>query len=248
MDLDPTVRFSARVDDYIRYRPSYPADLVTLLKRECGLTPHSRIADIGSGTGLLSELFLRYGCEIFGVEPNPDMRKAGERLLAAWPRFHSVEGRAEATTLADGSVDLVTAAQSFHWFDPDRARREFRRILKPAGWVALVWNERLPASGFMAGYEDLVTRYGPERPRVDEERLHRFFGHGNWTLTLLSNQQQFDLDGLRGRFLSSSYAPMRGTPASAALIEEIDRLFTQYESLGLVTLLYETRVYVGCLG
>ena len=247
MDLDPIVRFSARVEDYIHYRPSYPAGLLTVLESECGLTPHSRIADIGSGTGLLSELFLGFGCEIFGIEPNPDMRSAGERLLAGWPRFHSIDGRAEATTLPASSVDLITAAQSFHWFEVDGARSEFRRILKPEGWAVLVWNERLPGPCFMAGYEDLVRRFGPERPRVDEDRLSRFFGHGDWKLTLLSNQQRFDLEGLRGRFLSSSYAPVRGTRDSAALIEEIDRLFRQYQSNGLVTLLYETRVYTGKL-
>jgi len=209
MDLDPTLRFSSRVEDYIRYRPSYPRGITDLLARECGLTEHSQIADIGSGTGLLAQVFLDFGCEVLGVEPNLEMRLAGERLLWAWPRFHSVNGRAEATTLPDRSVDFVTAAQAFHWFEPEQARTEFRRILKPNGWVVLVWNERLNVPGLMADYESLVVRYGPERPRLEIHEIDRFFGDGVWFLATLSNQQQFDLEGLRGRFRSSSYAPLQ---------------------------------------
>src|ERR1035438_6574300 len=128
MESDPTKRFSSRVEDYIRYRPSYPEAIVEWLARECGLTPQSRIADIGSGTGIFSGLFLQFGCQVDGVEPNAGMRAAAERLLAAEPRFHSVDGRAEATTLPAGSLDFVTAGQAYHWFDPDPARAEFRRI------------------------------------------------------------------------------------------------------------------------
>jgi len=247
MHLDPTQRFSSRVEDYIRYRPSYPRGITDLLARECGLTAHSRIADIGSGTGLLAEVFLDFGCEVLGVEPNPGMRLAGERALAGRPRFHSVDGRAEASTLPDRSVDFVTAAQAFHWFEPEQARTEFRRILQPAGWVVLVWNERRSVPGFMAGYEDLVARYGPERPHVETHQLVHFFGDTAWRLTTLPNQQQFDLQGLRGRFLSSSYAPLRGTPSYEPLMEELGRLFVEHQRSGRGTLLYETEVYFGKL-
>src|SRR5580658_4404950 len=142
MGLDPTRRFSSRVEAYARYRPSYPRETLALLERECGLTPVSKIADIGSGTGLLARLFLDFGCEVTGVEPNPEMRVTGERMLLDKPRFHSVDGRAEATGLLAGSVDFVTAGQAFHWFEPAAARAEFQRILKTVGWVVLVWNER----------------------------------------------------------------------------------------------------------
>src|ERR1035438_3538154 len=152
MSSDPTQRFSSRVEDYICYRPSYPADAIAFLERECGLTSQSRVADIGSGTGLLSEPFLRFGCEVDGVEPNAEMRAAGQRLLAGWPRFHSIAGRAEATTLPNGSADLVSAGQAFHWFDSDAARTEFRRILKPGGGGALGGKEGLRSRGFNAGY------------------------------------------------------------------------------------------------
>jgi SAM-dependent methyltransferase len=238
MNLDPTQRFSSRVENYVRYRPSYPSGLMDLLARECGLTFHSRVADIGSGTGLLARLFLDIGCEVLGVEPNPGMRQAEERLLAQWPRFRSVDGRAEATTLPDCSVDFVTAAQAFHWFEPEQTRAEFRRILRPAGWVVLVWNERLRAAGFMAAYEDLVGRYGPERPHVETQELDRFFGGKAWRLAKLPNQQQFDLQGLRGRFMSSSYAPLPGTPNHESLMKDLDRLFADHQRGGRVTMLY----------
>ncbi len=248
MNLDPTQRFSSRVEDYVLYRPSYPSGIVNLLTCECGLVAHSRIADIGSGTGLLARLFLDFGCEVLGVEPNREMRHAGERLLTGRSRFRSVDGRAEATTLPDRSVDFVTAGQAFHWFDPERARAEFRRILQPAGLVVLVWNERVHAPGFMAGYEDFIARYGPERPHLEGHNLDRFFGGTKWRLEKLPNQQEFDLEGLRGRFLSSSYAPLPGASGYEPSLEELGRLFEDHQLDGRVTLLYQTEVYFGRLG
>src|ERR1700758_1522540 len=139
---DPTTRFSNRVDNYVRYRPGYPYAVMELLGRECALTPDAIVADIASGTGLLTRIFLENGNRVFAVEPNPEMRQAGERLLAGYHKFVSVAGTAEATTLTDHSIDLVTAAQAAHWFDQSKARREFVRILKPGGWCALIWNDR----------------------------------------------------------------------------------------------------------
>ena len=139
---DAKERFSSRVADYVRYRPGYPSALLELLRTECGLRPGHVIADIGSGTGFLSELFLKNGNRVYGVEPNKDMRQAGEEYLASYDGFSSIEGSAEATTLDDASVDFITAGQSFHWFAPDAARREFVRILKPGGWMVIAWNDR----------------------------------------------------------------------------------------------------------
>src|SRR5207248_11421403 len=141
MSADPTRRFSSRVADYIKYRPRYPQSVVELLRDECGLRHAAVVADVGSGTGILSELFLRNGNRVYGVEPNQEMREAGGRLLAAYDNFVSVEGRAEATTLDDRSVDFVTSGQALHWFERDAARREFVRILRPGGWVVAVWND-----------------------------------------------------------------------------------------------------------
>ena len=135
---DPTKRFSNRVENYRKYRPRYPKAIIPLLEQECGLTHDARIADIGSGTGLLAELFLEHGNRVFGIEPNLEMRAAGDKLLAKYPNFSSTDATAEATTLADSSVDFVTVGQAFHWFDRDRAGKEFERILKDGGWVVII--------------------------------------------------------------------------------------------------------------
>jgi SAM-dependent methyltransferase len=252
MESDPTKRFSSRVEDYIRYRPTYPQAIVEWLARECGLTPQSRIADIGSGTGILSSLFLHFGCQVDGVEPNADMRHAAERLLTQESRFHGVDGRAEATTLAAGSVDFVTAGQAYHWFDPDPTRAEFRRILKPHGWVVLVWNERLVTGGFLTGYEAMLQRLSSDYGRVDHRRIDtaeitRFFEHSEWRLESFPNHQDFDFDGLRGRLLSSSYAPLPGSANYDPMMKELAALFTTFQRDGQVKLIYETNVYAGQL-
>jgi SAM-dependent methyltransferase len=250
MDLNPTARFSSRVADYIRYRPSYPDGLIPLLERECGLHPEARVADIGSGTGLLSQLFLRFGCEVWGVEPNAEMRLAGERLLAAEPRFRSLQGRAEQTGLPDDSVDFVTAGQAFHWFDAPAARSEFRRILKPLGWVVLVWNERLVEGRFLEEYEALLHRYSADYSQVDHRRMDagvmdEFFGAGMWRAAALPNEQLFDLEGLMGRLNSSSYAPAAGTEAYDRITEALAKLFAECRQDGVVAFRYETKVYMG---
>jgi SAM-dependent methyltransferase len=251
MEPDPTKRFSSRVEDYIRYRPSYPPAVIDWLAAERGLTGQSCVADIGSGTGMLCRLFLVFGCDVFAVEPNGDMRAGAERQLAAAPNFHSVDGRAEATTLPDASVDFVTAGQSFHWFAAAAARNEFRRILRP-GWVVLIWNERLVAPGFLTEYEDLLQRLSTDHGRVDHRRIDsaeitRFFGHESWRAASFPNQQDFNRDGIRGRLLSSSYAPLPGTVNYAPMMEELEAIFAKYQKEGQVKLIYETKMYVGRL-
>src|SRR5512146_1480557 len=184
--MDSKERFSSRVDAYIKYRPGYPAGVVETLRDECGLAPASIVADVGSGTGLLARILLGYGCRVYGIEPNAEMRAAGERLLEGYPLFTSLGGSAEETGLPDASVDFVTAGQAFHWFDPLRAREEFQRILKPRGWVALVWNERrLDSSPFLEAYEGLLQTYGIDYNQVnhrnveeDPQAIPRFFGGG----------------------------------------------------------------------
>src|ERR1700726_121959 len=181
---DAKQRFSTRVADYVRYRPSYPSALLDLLRSECSLRPGHVIADIGSGTGFLSELFLKNGNRVYGIEPNKDMRQAGEEYLASYDGFSSIEGSAEATTLDDASVNFVTAGQAFHWFDQNTARAEFIRILKPLGWVVVIWSERLTdASPFVREYEDLLRKFGTDYASVkesypSEEHMRDFFGAG----------------------------------------------------------------------
>ena len=250
MENDPAKLFSSRVAHYVRYRPSYPPELMTWLAAECGLTPQSLVADIGSGTGFFATLFLRFGCQVVGVEPNREMREAGERILAGAPRFRSVEGRAEATGLADHSIDLAAAGQAFHWFDREAAKREFRRILRPPGRVALAWNERLVEGPFLVAYEAVLDRYSPDYRQVDHRRMDSgvmddFFGAGRWKEADFPNEQRFDLEGLLGRMHSSSYAPAPGSEAYQRVNEALARLFADHQQEGVVAFRYVTRVYAG---
>jgi SAM-dependent methyltransferase len=251
-DIDPAGRFSSRAGDYLRYRPSYPQEVISLLEQECGLNENSVVADIGSGTGFLTKLFLDRGCSVHGVEPNAEMRRAGEAYLASYPNFHSIDGTAEHTGLPDASVDLVTAGQAFHWFDANTARAEFRRILRPPCWVALIWNERRVSGGFLEGYEDLLNRWAPEykvvdHRRIDVDLISSFFGHDNWKLATFDNQQIFDFSGVRGRLSSSSYAPPPGSETFQPMMDELERLFREHQEGGKLRFLYDTKVYYGKL-
>src|SRR5207247_2903707 len=171
---DATQRFSSRVEDYARYRPGYPAEVIPLLKTECGLAAESVVADIASGTGIFTRIVLEAGAHVFGVEPNAEMRRSAEERLAGYARFKGLNGTAESTTLPDHSVDIITAAQAAHWFDPSKARQEFVRILKPGGWTVLMWNDRrINASPFSREYEDLILSNGTdyrELQRLDANR------------------------------------------------------------------------------
>jgi len=250
MENDPAKRFSSRVADYVRYRPGYPPELVRWLAAECGLTPESVVADIGSGTGFFAQLFLRFGCAVFGVEPNREMREAGARILAGEPGFTTVEGRAEATGLPDRSVDFVAAGQAFHWFDRPAAKQEFRRILRPPGWVVLAWNERLVEGPFLEAYEALLDRYSPDYRQVDHRRMDaavmdEFYGPGRWKEAEFPNEQRFDLEGLLGRMHSSSYAPPAGSEAYRHVNEELARIFAENQQEGGVAFRYVTKLYAG---
>jgi SAM-dependent methyltransferase len=253
MMSDSKERFSDRVENYIRYRPSYPPEVLELLRSGCGLTPQSVVADIGSGTGILSQLFLRDDNRVFGVEPNAEMRSAGERLLGEYKTFTSVPGSAEQTTLADATVDLIAAGQSFHWFDRSRARTEFQRILKRGGWVVILWNNRLTdATPFLRAYEDLLLRCGTDYAQIDhknitEDALREFFGHGGFQRKLIPNEQVFDFDGLRGRALSSSYVPAGPHPMHAPFMRELTAIFERHNRDGRVAFAYETQIYYGRL-
>ena len=250
---DPTRRFSNRVEDYVKYRPGYPRAVVALLEEECGLTRESVVADVGSGTGILSELFLRAGCRVYGVEPNREMRGAGEQLLAAYENFLSVDGRAEATTLGDDSVDFVTAVQAFHWFDPSAARREFMRILKDNGWAVLVWNDRrTEGTPLLADYERLLLEYGTDYREVsskwaESESIKALFGAGEVRTKTFDNEQVLDFDGLKGRLMSASYAPVPGHPNHEPLMRELAALFRRHQRDGRVVVEYDTKVFYGRL-
>lgn len=249
---DATTRFSSRVENYARYRPGYPPEVLQTLRAECGLTPAHVVADIASGTGIWTRMLLENGNRVVGVEPNAEMRQAGERLLAGFPNFISVTGTAEATTLADQSIDLVTAAQAAHWFDRQRARREFDRILKPGGWLALVWNERVTDSTpFLRHYEQLLLTYGTDYEEVRHERttsaVNEFFDPVPFQQRVFSMRQEFDFAGVEGRLLSSSYAPGPEDSKHVAMVGELRRIFDAHSAEGRVPFEYNTRLYFGRL-
>jgi SAM-dependent methyltransferase len=247
-----TSRFSDRVENYVRYRPGYPAEVLLALKTECGLTPSHAIADIASGTGIWTGILLENGNPVFGVEPNAEMRQAGEGLLAAFPKFTSIAGTAEATTLLDASVDFVTAAQAAHWFDRKRTRQEFSRILKPGGWLVLLWNERLTDSTpFLRDYENLLQAYGTDYADVRHEHttdaVNEFFDPAPFRERVFAMRQEFDYAGLEGRLLSSSYAPGPGHPKHAPMVGELHRIFEAHAVAGRVSFDYKTKMYFGRL-
>lgn len=245
-----TSRFSDRVENYVRYRPGYPAEVLDSLKKECGLVPGHVIADIAYGTGIWTRILLENGNRVFGVEPNAEMRKAGERLLAGFPALLSVAGSAEATTLADNSVDFVTAAQAAHWFDREQAKREFIRILKPEGWLVLLWNERVTDSTrFLRDYEHMLLTYGTDYKEVRHERttdaVNEFFDPAPFQERVFDMRQDFDYSGLEGRLLSSSYVPGAEHTQHAPMLRELQRIFEASAIDGKVAFDYKTRLYFG---
>ncbi|HKX32907.1 MAG TPA: class I SAM-dependent methyltransferase [Blastocatellia bacterium] len=227
--------------------------MVEILKAECSLSADSIVADIGSGTGILSEMFLKNGNLVYGVEPNLEMREAGENLLRNYPRFRSVAARAEETSLPAASVDFITAGQSFHWFDRELVKVEFARLLKASGWVVLVWNERLTTTTpFLIAYEELLKTYSTDYAQVDHRRMddavmRDFFGPDAFSRRQLKNEQVFDYEGIRGRLESSSYAPEPGHPNYLPMLEELQRIFEAHQQDGQVVCEYLTQIYYGHL-
>lgn len=249
--LDTTARFADRVDDYVRYRPDYPPALLEWLQREQGIDASWRVADIGAGTGISSKLFLDAGHAVAAVEPNAPMRAAARDWLSGYPRFLAVDGHAGETTLAEASVDLVIVAQAFHWFDEDAARREFARILRAGGLVAVWWNSRrLTGTPFLEGYEALLRRYGTDYSQVaeryaDDARMRAWFGRGYRGGARFEHAQRLDFPALRGRLMSSSYAPPAGHPQHEPMLRALRQLFEDSAEHGTVSFDYDTRIFAG---
>ncbi len=241
-------RFSNRVANYVKYRPGYPAEMMTFFKGELGLTENSVVADIGSGTGLSSKPFLENANVVYGVEPNAGMRAAGEEYLNEFENFRSVDGTSDNTGLSDSSVNFIIAAQAFHWFEPEATQREFKRILKPGGYVCLIWNERqLYTTPFLREYEKLLLKYATDYEKVrhenvNEEKLGAFFGK-SVERQAFANQQILDFEGLQGRLLSSSYMPAEGDADFEPLIEDLRALFAKHERESKIAILYDTNVF-----
>jgi SAM-dependent methyltransferase len=196
-------------------------------------------------------VFLDAGHAVVAVEPNDAMRAAADAALGGRPGYRSVPGRAEATGLPEGSVDLVSAAQAFHWFEPEAIHQEWRRILRPAGLVLVCWNaRRTGGTPFLEGYERVLRAHAPDYAAVAERyrsaaQMRGWFGEGFRGEARLENHQALDRDGLRGRLLSSSYAPRPGQPGHAAMVAAVDRLFDETAVGGRVVVEYEVQAYVG---
>ena len=253
MAKDPTKRFSDRVENYVKYRPSYPIRLIDHLRKNKIITNGQNIADIGSGTGIFSELLLTTDNNIFAVEPNKEMRNAAENHLQNKSNFNSINGSAENTTLKENSIDIITAAQSFHWFDLEKTKQEFLRILKPNGFIVLIWNVRnSEGSPFSAEYEKLLKSHIPEYLKVshrniDLKRVSNFTGPNDAPAVSCQNIQVFDFEGIKGRLQSSSYTPTEEQAVYSILMKDLEEIFDKSQVDGAVQLLYDCEMYFGQL-
>ena len=243
-------RFSNRVENYVKYRPTYPAQVLDLFRDEMNLRNDSVVADIGSGTGISAKLFLENGNTVFGIEPNAAMRDAAESFLQDFPNFKSIDGTAETTNLENEAVDLVIAAQAFHWFDRAKTREEFKRVLRDKGFIALMWNERqLDSTAFLRDYERLLIEFGTDyetvrHENITKETLQDFF-QTDFKEKTFSNVQAVDFKGLKGRMLSSSYIPTAENPRFGEMLENLESLFAQHNENDRIEILYDTKIFYG---
>ena len=269
MKVDKLTRFTGRASFYAKHRPTYPDTVIAVLKKRAGWHAEATVADLGAGTGLSSELFLRHGNTVRGVEPNADMRAESMPLQSRFPQFQMLEGLAEQTGLQDASFDFVVAATAFHWFDAERCRAEFRRILKPEGRVVLLWNlHQSPQTPLLKAFEQLSTRYaddgrhrwGRERHNIMSSADRLFIEPRNYVKRYLENNQRLDYEGFEGRFLSSSYVALPGDRRFGSaraepshqrsldrMIAELRDLFDRHAVDGSVEMKYQTAVYHGRL-
>ncbi len=251
--MDSLNRFSSRVDNYVKYRPDYPDKVPAFLNLKGMLTAESIIADIGSGTGISTEMFLKNGNTVFAVEPNTEMRSAAEKLLGGFENFKSITGTAENTTLQNNSIDLIVSGQAFHWFNKEKSKAEFKRILKPGGTVVLMWNDRRTNSTqFLRSYEDFIKMFAVDylevnHKNIDEKIFNDFFGWENYEKESFDNYQYFDLEGLKGRILSSSYMPAEEHKDFNFMMSVLKKIFNRFQENGKVTIEYDTKIYYGKL-
>jgi ubiquinone/menaquinone biosynthesis C-methylase UbiE len=243
----PTSRFSNRADNYTRYRPGYPAGIIPYLQQTIGLKKDCSIADIGSGTGIFSGLLLKHGYGVKAVEPNEKMRITAEERLSSFPAFKSISGTAENTGLEENSIDLITVAQAFHWFEPMAVKKEFSRILKPGGYTLLIWNILFDNTPFLAAYHKLKKKYAADikhTHRANLSSIEAFFRPARVITRNFQHTQLLKREELKGYFLSFSTVPLQDNPSYNSMIQELDQLFLQYEKNGYVKMDYETKLYL----
>ena len=251
IEIDPLKRFSNRVDNYIKYRPYYPDGIMDFFLTELKLKKSDIIADIGSRTGIFTEFLLKKNYKVFAIEPNNDMRGAAERLLSCYNNFKSISGSAESTGLEAGSIDIITSAQAFHWFNFEKTKFEFKRIIKNGGWVVLIWNTReINSNPFMIEYEKLLINFSIDYGRINHSNINEsifqsFFS--KYEVAVFPNKQSFNFEGLKGRLLSSWYAPVEDSPGYIPMMNNLTNIFWKYQINGKVDFIYKTEVYYGIL-
>ena len=248
--VDSKLRFTDRVTSYVKARPGYPAEVIDVLRTNCGLTAESVVADIGCGSGIFSSLLCEHAQTVYGVEPNDAMRAAAQDLLAARSNFAAVNGAAENTTLPATSIDVITVAQAFHWFDQKEARHEFMRILKPNGFTALIWNDRRTSGSPVAeAYEQLLVNFGTDYAEVQSRgketiaNFERFFGHSEIKRATIPNAQRLERDAFVERVISASYMPNESHPRYREMVAAAQQIFDENRAGGTVTLEYDTNTY-----
>lgn len=248
--MKSTERFSQRAENYVRYRPHYPKEIIPFLKTDIGLTNKWIVADIGSGTGISSEIFLQNGNRVYAVEPNKEMRQAAEEIHSGDKNFVSVNATAEATSLAKDNINLIVCGQAFHWFHQANTKKEFHRIAASGAYLLLMWNERTLRSPFQQSYEQMLLELAPAyeevcQRQIDEKAIKDFFSPQSYLIKEFPNVQKFDLKGLKGRLLSCSYCPLEQDPNYHPLMDRLERIFHQFSVNGRVSFEYECILYYG---
>lgn len=248
MNKNSIERFTDRVVDYEKFRPSYPKEIIQVLKEHIGLNKKWLVADIGSGTGLSTQLFLENGNDVFAVEPNREMRESLLHHFKTYRNLIALNATAEATSIESGCVDLIFAGQSFHWFDRVACQKEFGRILAENGHIVLVWNQRDPEDAFQQEYEDFLLNHIPSyqsvsHKNISDDDLKHFFGSRPMHKVSLPNQQILDLRSFLGRVRSSSYFP-KEQDENKTLYDDLRLLFDKYAISERIVFKYMTEIYI----
>jgi len=252
--LKPTERFSGRVEAYRRYRSGYSREIVPLLGERCGLTRDSIVADIGAGTGMLGELFLENGNRVFAVEPNAEMRAACEQLVERYPLLTCIDGTAEETRLADHSIDFIAVGRALHWFDQDKCRPEFARILREGGWVVLAsQGPHARTERVVRDFQTILKEHGIDfarlRHRYDiESAARRLFAGGEFQEAEFYSTEEMTHEDLEGFVLSLSVTPQPDHPGFPAMRRALQEYFARYQSGGKLRMPVTCKIHFGRLG
>lgn len=250
--MDTTKKFDGIADEYTQGRPSYATEFIEYLFAKHCFSDSSVIADIGSGTGKFSKQLLEKGCNVICVEPNTDMRLVAEKELCKYPGFKSVAGSAERTTLPNNSVDFITVAQAFHWFDTSAFKIECSRIIKPGRKVFLIWNTRNNEDTINRELFRVYSEYCPDfkgfsgGTKPHDDRIKYFFDN-NYEYISFDNPLCFNKEKFLTRSLSGSYSLKKEDRNFDLYLKEIDKVFDQFEADGIVKIENQTVVYTGTL-